>query len=95
MLEKLEKVETRYEEVQLRLCDPEIVTDQAQYKKLMQEAKRLARSLKNTASSRRRAIHFRRRKLCSTRAGSIKSSTIWCLKSWSRHALKWSARRRS
>ena len=42
MLEKLEKVETRYEEVQLRLCDPEIVTDQAQYKKLMQEAKRLA-----------------------------------------------------
>ena len=29
MLEKLEKVETRYEEVQLRLCDPEIVTDQA------------------------------------------------------------------
>ena len=42
MLEKLEKVETRYEEVQLRLCDPEIVTDQAQYKKLMQEAKHLA-----------------------------------------------------
>ena len=29
MLEKLEKVETRYEEVQVRLCDPEIVTDQA------------------------------------------------------------------
>ena len=24
MLEKLEKVETRYEEVQLRLCDPEM-----------------------------------------------------------------------
>ena len=42
MLEKLEKVETRYEEVQLRLCDPQIVTDQAQYKKLMQEAKHLA-----------------------------------------------------
>ncbi len=41
MLEKLENVEKRYEEVHLRLCDPGIVTDQAQYKKLMQEAKHL------------------------------------------------------
>lgn len=42
MLDKLEHVEKRYEEVNHRLCEPEIVSDQAQYKKLMREAKRLA-----------------------------------------------------
>ncbi|HIT52875.1 MAG TPA: peptide chain release factor 1 [Candidatus Fimivicinus intestinavium] len=42
MLDKLENVEKRYEEINLRLCEPGIAADQAQYKKLMQEAKHLA-----------------------------------------------------
>ena len=58
MLEKLEKVETRYEEVQLRLCDPEIVTRGFVYVKeseqLLQELRELAQDAVSGMSARRR-----------------------------------------
>lgn len=41
MFDKLKEVEARYEEVQNQLIDPEIMTDQAQYTKLMRESKQL------------------------------------------------------
>ncbi len=39
MLDKLVKVEERFEDINQKLCDPDIVSDIAQYKKLMQEVK--------------------------------------------------------
>lgn len=41
MFDKLIGVEKRFEEVNEKLCDPAIVSDQEQYKKLMQECKHL------------------------------------------------------
>ncbi|MCR4925411.1 MAG: peptide chain release factor 1 [Clostridiales bacterium] len=41
MLEKLETVEKKLNEINEKLCQPEIVSDQEQYKKLMQEAKHI------------------------------------------------------
>ena len=41
MLEKLGKVEQRYEDIHKLLCDTEVVSDMDQYKKLMQELKHL------------------------------------------------------
>lgn len=41
MIEKLEKVEERFETVNGLLCKPEVVSDMEQYRKLMQELKRL------------------------------------------------------
>lgn len=41
MFEKLAKVEERFEEINTLLCDPDVVSDQEQYKKLMQELKHL------------------------------------------------------
>ena len=39
MLEKLVKVEERFEDINARLCESDVVSDMAQYKKLMQELK--------------------------------------------------------
>ena len=39
MLEKLVKVEERFEDINTRLCESDVVSDMAQYKKLMQELK--------------------------------------------------------
>ncbi len=41
MLDKLEQVEKRYEEVNAQLCDPEVVSDMELYKKYMLEIKQL------------------------------------------------------
>ena len=41
MLDKLEQVEKRYEEVNVQLCDPAVVSDMELYKKYMQEIKQL------------------------------------------------------
>ncbi len=41
MLDKLEKVEERYESVNEMLCDPDVVADIEKYKKLMREVKNL------------------------------------------------------
>ncbi|MBQ3603081.1 MAG: peptide chain release factor 1 [Clostridia bacterium] len=41
MLDKLEQVEKRYEEVNAQLCDPAVVSDMELYKKYMQEIKQL------------------------------------------------------
>lgn len=41
MIEKLKKVEARYEQIGLQLMDPAVVTNQEQYKKLMREHKSL------------------------------------------------------
>ena len=41
MLDKLTLVEARFEDVNTRLCDPEVTGDMAQYRKLMQELKQL------------------------------------------------------
>ena len=41
MLDKLEKVEERYEKVNEMLCDPDVVADIEKYKKLMREMKTL------------------------------------------------------
>ncbi len=41
MLDKLEQVEKRYEEVNAQLCDPAVVSDMELYKKFMQEIKQL------------------------------------------------------
>ena len=39
MLDKLVKVEERFEDINARLCESDVVSDMAQYKKLMQELK--------------------------------------------------------
>ena len=39
MLDKLIKVEERFEDINERLCQSDVVADIAQYKKLMQELK--------------------------------------------------------
>ena len=39
MLDKLKKVEERFEDINERLCQSDVVADMAQYKKLMQELK--------------------------------------------------------
>ena len=41
MLDKLEQVEKRYEEINDRLCNPDVVSDMELYKKYMQEMKHL------------------------------------------------------
>ncbi len=41
MLDKLEQVEKRYEEINERLCNPDVVSDMELYKKYMQEMKHL------------------------------------------------------
>jgi len=41
MFDKLTEVENKFEEINTRLCDPEIVSDQEQYTKLMREMKQL------------------------------------------------------
>lgn len=41
MIEKLKEIEKKYEEIEQKLSTPEIVSDQAQYKALMKEHKRL------------------------------------------------------
>ena len=41
MLDKLEKVEERFEIVNEMLCDPDVVGDIEKYKKLMREMKTL------------------------------------------------------
>ena len=41
MLEKLKQVEERFEEINRQLCRPEVVSDLALYRKLMQEQKHL------------------------------------------------------
>ncbi len=41
MLDKLNEVEKRFEEINTLLCDPDIVSDQEQYTKLMKEMKHL------------------------------------------------------
>ena len=41
MIEKLGAVETRFDEVEQKLCDPAVVSDQAAYAALMKERKRL------------------------------------------------------
>jgi len=41
MFDKLTEVENKFEEINTRLCDPEIVSDQEQYTKLMREMKHL------------------------------------------------------
>lgn len=41
MLDKLIKVEERFEEINLQLCNPVIMADMENYRKLMQESKRL------------------------------------------------------
>ena len=39
MLDKLIKVEERFEDINAKLCEADVVNDIAQYKKLMQELK--------------------------------------------------------
>ena len=39
MLDRLNKVEERFEDINARLCESDVVADMAQYKKLMQELK--------------------------------------------------------
>ena len=39
MLDKLVKVEERFEDINAKLCESDVVSDMAQYKKLMQELK--------------------------------------------------------
>ena len=39
MLDKLVKVEERFEDINKKLCESDVVSDMAQYKKLMQELK--------------------------------------------------------
>ena len=39
MLDKLIKVEERFEDINARLCESDVVNDMVQYKKLMQELK--------------------------------------------------------
>ncbi len=41
MLEKLKKVEERFEEINRELCDPVVMADMGRYRKLMQESKHL------------------------------------------------------
>ena len=41
MLDKLKKVEERYEDINEKLCRSDVVADLEQYKKLMQELKTL------------------------------------------------------
>ena len=41
MLEKLRQVEEKYEQIQARLCEPEVVADLGRYRELMRESKRL------------------------------------------------------
>jgi len=41
MIEKLQQVEDRYEQIQQQLCEPEIIADMTQYQVLMKESKRL------------------------------------------------------
>ena len=41
MIDKLEKVEERFESVNEMLCDPDVVADMEKYKKLMREMKNL------------------------------------------------------
>jgi len=41
MIEKLQQVEDRFEQIQQQLCEPEIIADMTQYQALMKESKRL------------------------------------------------------
>jgi len=41
MIEKLAQVEARFEQIQQQLCDPDVISDLAQYQMLMKESKRL------------------------------------------------------
>ena len=41
MIEKLQQVEDRFEQIQQQLCDPQVVSDMSQYQQLMKETKRL------------------------------------------------------
>jgi len=41
MLEKLRQVKEKYDQMQSRLCDPEIMADMGRYRELMRESKRL------------------------------------------------------
>lgn len=47
MIEKLQEVENRFEEVNELVCNPDIVCDQEKYTKLMRELKHLTLLLKN------------------------------------------------
>ena len=42
MFEKLKLIEERFEEINRRLMDPDVVSDPAEYKKLMKEHKNLS-----------------------------------------------------
>lgn len=74
MLEKLKKVEEKFDFISAELCKSEVVSDMELYKKYMQELKHLSPIVENTANTKRRKITPGRRRACSKRAARIPSS---------------------
>lgn len=51
MLERLESIENRFEELNMRLADPSVINDQEQYTKLMKEHSELSEIVENIVST--------------------------------------------
>ena len=62
MIDKLNEVEKRFEEVNELVCLPETVADQEKYTKLMRELKHLTPVVENSGNIRRRRKPLRNQK---------------------------------
>ena len=77
MFDKLQGIEDKLEKINSSLCDPEVVSNQEEYKKLMREAKTLTPIVEKFREYKKANSDLTEAKEMLETALSIRNSEIW------------------
>lgn len=95
MFEKLDAIEEKYEQINAKLFEPDVVSDIKKYKKLMQEVKHLTPIVEKYRELKKAKKTTKRQRLCLTQADLTRTFAKWSFSKWKRVAKSRRKRRRN